>query len=81
MGVYIFDTIAVLCTTDWENVELFCSGAKRRVHEEPAWRRRKEAVRRAVSVALMKGLVSGGWSCCQGEAWFLSVRRRVLCLE
>ena len=28
VGVNIFCTIAVLCTTDWENAELFCSGAK-----------------------------------------------------
>ena len=47
-------------------------------HEVPAWRRRNAAIRRALSVVLTKGLVSGGWSCCQGEAWFLSVTNRVL---
>ena len=33
-------------------------------------------MRRAVGAALMNGLMSGGWSCCQGEVSFLSVRMR-----
>ncbi len=51
------------------------------VHEVPAWRKRRAAVRRVLSVELMKGLVTGGLSCDQGEAWFLSVNRRDLELE
>ena len=34
-----------------------------------------------MSVVLTKGLVMGGLSCGQGEAWFLSVNRRDLGLE
>ena len=28
MGMHILNSIAMWCTTDWENVELFCAGAK-----------------------------------------------------
>ena len=56
-------------------------GRKVSVHEVPAWRRRRAAVRRALSVVLTKGLVMGGLSCGQGEAWFLRVMRRVLGLD
>ena len=48
------------------------------VQEEPAWRRRRAAVSRALSVALTNGLVVGGLLCGQGDAWFLSVNRRGL---
>ena len=51
------------------------------VLQVPAWRRRRAAVRRALSVVLTKGFVTTGLSCCQGETWFLRVKRRDLGLD